>query len=234
MRPVHRDAAPPRLPLYCTGRVRLGCRGLRGRCVGRDRNGLASTIGGSARTAGCGRRPGHCRPSLPVPVAGSRRARCAAGQFARSRSSRSTSWMWTASRNTSGVSLADAVIARLATGGAIRVRPVAATRPYDQGIPRRQSRGADAAGRLRPHGHAAPYRRTRSRAAPAAARRDGAKPSGVARSRSPRPISSASKRRFRERIASAFQAHGHTRAQAARRIRWHFRRTCRDGLTSRS
>ncbi len=31
-----------------------------------------------------------------------------------------------------GVSLADAVIARLTTGGAIRVRPVAATRPYDQ------------------------------------------------------------------------------------------------------
>ena len=31
-----------------------------------------------------------------------------------------------------GVSLADAVIARLATGGAIRVRPVAATRPYNQ------------------------------------------------------------------------------------------------------
>ena len=34
-----------------------------------------------------------------------------------------------------GLSLADAVIARLATGGAIRVRPVAATRPYDQGSP---------------------------------------------------------------------------------------------------
>jgi DNA-binding winged helix-turn-helix (wHTH) protein/TolB-like protein/Flp pilus assembly protein TadD len=32
-----------------------------------------------------------------------------------------------------GLSLADAVIARLATGGAIRVRPVAATRTYDQG-----------------------------------------------------------------------------------------------------
>ncbi len=31
-----------------------------------------------------------------------------------------------------GVSLADAVIARLTTGGAIRVRPVAATRPYDR------------------------------------------------------------------------------------------------------
>jgi DNA-binding winged helix-turn-helix (wHTH) protein/TolB-like protein len=34
-----------------------------------------------------------------------------------------------------GLSLADAVIARLATGGAIRVRPVAATRPYHQGSP---------------------------------------------------------------------------------------------------
>ena len=34
-----------------------------------------------------------------------------------------------------GVSLADAVIARLATGGAIRVRPVAATRPFDQASP---------------------------------------------------------------------------------------------------
>jgi len=34
-----------------------------------------------------------------------------------------------------GVSLADGVIARLATGGAIRVRPVAATRPYDQASP---------------------------------------------------------------------------------------------------
>jgi DNA-binding winged helix-turn-helix (wHTH) protein/TolB-like protein len=34
-----------------------------------------------------------------------------------------------------GLSLADAVIARLATGGAIRVRPVAATRPYDQESP---------------------------------------------------------------------------------------------------
>ena len=34
-----------------------------------------------------------------------------------------------------GVSLADAVIARLTTGGAIRVRPVAATRPYDQASP---------------------------------------------------------------------------------------------------
>jgi DNA-binding winged helix-turn-helix (wHTH) protein/TolB-like protein len=34
-----------------------------------------------------------------------------------------------------GVSLADAVIARLATGGTIRVRPVAATRPYDQASP---------------------------------------------------------------------------------------------------
>jgi DNA-binding winged helix-turn-helix (wHTH) protein/TolB-like protein/tetratricopeptide (TPR) repeat protein len=34
-----------------------------------------------------------------------------------------------------GLSLADAVIARLATGGAIRVRPVAGTRPYDQGSP---------------------------------------------------------------------------------------------------
>ena len=34
-----------------------------------------------------------------------------------------------------GVSLADAVIARLATGGVIRVRPVAATRPYDQASP---------------------------------------------------------------------------------------------------
>jgi DNA-binding winged helix-turn-helix (wHTH) protein/TolB-like protein len=34
-----------------------------------------------------------------------------------------------------GLSLADAVIARLATGGAIRVRPVAATRPYGQGSP---------------------------------------------------------------------------------------------------
>ena len=32
-----------------------------------------------------------------------------------------------------GVSLADAVIARVATGGGIRVRPVAATRQYDQG-----------------------------------------------------------------------------------------------------
>lgn len=34
-----------------------------------------------------------------------------------------------------GVSLADAVIARLAAAGAIRVRPVAATRPYDQASP---------------------------------------------------------------------------------------------------
>ena len=34
-----------------------------------------------------------------------------------------------------GVSLADAVIARLTTGGAIRVRPVAATRPYDRASP---------------------------------------------------------------------------------------------------
>jgi DNA-binding winged helix-turn-helix (wHTH) protein/TolB-like protein len=34
-----------------------------------------------------------------------------------------------------GLSLADAVIARLAVGGAIRVRPVAATRPYHQGSP---------------------------------------------------------------------------------------------------
>ena len=34
-----------------------------------------------------------------------------------------------------GVSLADAVIARLTTGGAIRVRPVAATRSYDQASP---------------------------------------------------------------------------------------------------
>jgi TolB-like protein len=34
-----------------------------------------------------------------------------------------------------GLSLADAVIGRLATGGAMRVRPVAATRPYGQGSP---------------------------------------------------------------------------------------------------
>ena len=34
-----------------------------------------------------------------------------------------------------GISLADAVIARLATGGVVRVRPVAATRPYDQAPP---------------------------------------------------------------------------------------------------
>jgi TolB-like protein/DNA-binding winged helix-turn-helix (wHTH) protein len=34
-----------------------------------------------------------------------------------------------------GLSLADAIIARLATGGAIRVRPLAATRSYDQGSP---------------------------------------------------------------------------------------------------
>jgi DNA-binding winged helix-turn-helix (wHTH) protein/TolB-like protein len=41
-----------------------------------------------------------------------------------------------------GLSLADAVIARLATGGVIRVRPVAATRSYDQG-----SRDVSAVGR---------------------------------------------------------------------------------------
>ena len=84
-------------------------------------------------------------------------------------------------------------------GGHATVRP---------GISRCQSRGADAAGRLRPRGHPAPHRRTRSRAARAAARRDGANRLEQPRSRSPHPISSASKRRFRKRVASAFQAHG--------------------------
>jgi hypothetical protein len=41
---------------------------------------FGEAVGESAPT-GCGRRPGHSRPSLAVPVAGSRPARCTAGQL---------------------------------------------------------------------------------------------------------------------------------------------------------
>ena len=131
-----------------------------------------------------------------------------------------------------GLSLADAVIARLATGGVIRVRPVAATRSYDQG-----SRDVRAVGRtLRADYVLAGVLRRREDAigrSSICCTPQRGEPFGVARSMSTHPTSSVSKRRCRNASPPRFRPAAYPGA-AAPRTRWRFRRTSRAGLTWRS
>ena len=91
--------------------------------------------GASARMAGCGRRPGHRRASLPVPCRGLEIPRAALPAGATLAVIPFEVVDVNGKPEDLGLSLADAVIENLSTGGAIRVRPVAATRLERSAIP---------------------------------------------------------------------------------------------------